>query len=192
MEIDYKQGCGDIQSVPVTVGYGNLIKPETFVAKGEQTVKKDDFYLYALDAFRPAESMIKMVPSDKMDWKPAQNFMTMGELLCHLGDGIGTMLACLVNNDWPQPEDQGGMPSCNAEEALARLEKDKSRLRDVLSSMTDEEFAEKIATTPWGANGKLEKMALDFREHFTNHKMQLFTYLKLLGLPVNTQTLYMG
>ena len=33
-------------------------------------------------------------------------------------------------------------------------------------------------------------MGFDFREHFTNHKMQLFTYLKMLGLPVNTNTLY--
>jgi len=35
-------------------------------------------------------------------------------------------------------------------------------------------------------------MALDFRDHFVHHKMQLFTYLKLLGFPVNTETLYMG
>jgi hypothetical protein len=40
--------------------------------------------------------------------------------------------------------------------------------------------------------GKMERMSLTFREHFTNHKMQLFTYLKLLGLPVNTGTLYSG
>ena len=38
----------------------------------------------------------------------------------------------------------------------------------------------------------MERMAVLFREHFTNHKMQLFTYLKLLGLPVNTETLYGG
>jgi hypothetical protein len=36
----------------------------------------------------------------------------------------------------------------------------------------------------------MEPMAIHFLEHFNNHKMQLFTYLKLLGLPVNTQTLY--
>jgi hypothetical protein len=38
----------------------------------------------------------------------------------------------------------------------------------------------------------MEAMALTFREHFTNHKMQLFTYLKLLGLSVDTGTLYSG
>jgi hypothetical protein len=38
----------------------------------------------------------------------------------------------------------------------------------------------------------MERMAISFREHFTNHKMQLFTYLKLLGFPVDTGTLYFG
>jgi hypothetical protein len=49
-----------------------------------------------------------------------------------------------------------------------------------------------VVSTPWGWSGKLERMLVLFREHFTNHKMQLFTYLKLLGLPVNTETLYGG
>ena len=37
---------------------------------------------------------------------------------------------------------------------------------------------------------KLEIMMVAFLGHFYNHKMQLFTYLKLLGLPVNTESLY--
>ncbi len=55
-----------------------------------------------------------------------------------------------------------------------------------------EDFANKVVSVPWGWQSKMEQMALDFREHFIHHKMQLFTYLKLLGLPVNTSTLYFG
>jgi hypothetical protein len=33
-------------------------------------MKRDDYYQYALSAFRPAESMLKMIPADKLDWKP--------------------------------------------------------------------------------------------------------------------------
>jgi len=36
----------------------------------------------------------------------------------------------------------------------------------------------------------MEIMGVSFLGHFDNHKMQLFIYLKLLGLPVNTETLY--
>ncbi len=159
-------------------------------------MKKDQFCEYALNAFRPAESMLKMVPADKLDWKPGPGFMTLGQLICHLGSGIGEELRMLVNNSWPKPEDMGGamhqMPSCGVAEALAKLEKDKETLREILAGVTEEEFAGKIVSTPWGMKGTLEIMALEFKEHFVNHKMQLFLYLKLLGFPVNTETLYMG
>ena len=158
-------------------------------------MKKDEFYEYSLAAFRPAESLLKMVPADKLDWKPGPTFMTLGQLICHLSTGIGTELKMLINNSWPKPEEmsaQGQMPSCGIKEALANIEKDKITLREVLAGVTEKDFATKIVSTPWGFQGNLEKMSLDFREHFVNHKMQLFTYLKLLGFAVNTETLYMG
>jgi hypothetical protein len=165
---------------------------------GAITMTKDEYYQYALDSYRPTESLLKMVPEDKLDWKPGPSFMTMGQLICHLTDGIGTELRMAITNSWPKPEEmseamkQGAMPTCKLQEALAKLEKDKTTLREVLSQVTEDEFANKIISVPWGWKSKMEKMALDFREHFTNHKMQLFTYLKLLGFPVNTETLYVG
>ena len=161
-------------------------------------MKKDEFCQYAFDSFKPAEAMLKMVPADKLDFKPGPNFMTLGQLICHLGDGIGGELRMAITNSWPKPEEMeaamkaGAMPSCDVPEALAKLEKDKATLREVLSGITEEDFANKVISVPWGWQSKMERMALDFREHFINHKMQLFTYLKLLGFPVNTQTLYFG
>jgi hypothetical protein len=163
---------------------------------GETIVKKDEYYQYSLDAFRPAESLLKMVPSDKLDWQPGPSFMTMGQLICHLGDGIGAELRMAINNSWPKMEEMTAamkqMPSCNVQEALAKLEKDKTTLKEVLAGVSEEDFASKIIEVPWGWKSKMEKMSLDFREHFVNHKMQLFTYLKLLGFTVNTEKLYFG
>jgi hypothetical protein len=161
-------------------------------------MKKDEYYQYAIDSFRPAESLIKMVPADKLDWKPGPAFMSLGQLIHHISSGIGSELRMLISNSWPNPGEieesmkLNGMPSCSVQEALERLEKDKSTLREVLSEISEEDFANKIVSVPWGWKSPLEKMALDFREHFINHKMQLFTYLKLLGFPVNTNTLYFG
>ena len=161
-------------------------------------MKKDQFYQYVLDAFRPAESMLKMVPADKLDWKPAPNFMSLGQLICHLSDGVSGELRMALTNSWPKLEEiseamkKGEMPSCSVQDALAKLEKDKTALREVLASVTEEDFASKELSVPWGWKSNMEKMALDFREHFVNHKMQLFAYLKLLGFPVNTETLYFG
>ena len=159
-------------------------------------MKKDEFYQYTMEAFRPAESMLKMVPADKLDWKPGRNFMSLGQLICHLGDGIGMELRMSIANSWPKPEEMTeamkNMPSCSVDEEVAKLEKDKTNLRELLASVTEEDFANKIVSVPWGWEANIEKMALNFRDHFVHHKMQLFLYLKLLGFPVNTETLYLG
>ena len=159
-------------------------------------MKKDEYFQYVLDCYKPAEKMLKMVPADKLDWKPSPTFLSTGQLICHLAGGIGAELDMMLKNAWPEMGDiaEGlkNMPSCSVQEALAKLEKDKSVLREVLAGVTERDFANKIVSVPWGWKSKLELMALNFRDHFVNHKMQLFTYLKLLGLPVNTETLYFG
>jgi len=159
-------------------------------------VKKDEYFQYALEAYKPAATMMKMIPADKLDWKPGPTFMSMGHLIYHLSDGIGTELRMLVNNSWPNPENMAELmkqtPTCTVPEALEKLEKDKATLGEVLAGVTEEDFTNKIVSVPWGWQSPLEKMALNFRDHFVHHKMQLFLYLKLLGLPVNTETLYFG
>ena len=123
---------------------------------------KDEYYQFALDSYRPAESMLKMVPADKLEWNPGPTFMTMGQLICHLSGGIGSELRMLVTGNWPAPEEmekamkQGGMPTCNVQEARAGLEKDKAVLREVLSGVSEEDFANKIVSVPWGWKSKME------------------------------------
>jgi hypothetical protein len=158
---------------------------------------KNDFYELVMEAYKPAETLIRMVPEDKLEWRPAPGFMSIGQLIDHLTEPFGEGLRCLITNQWPFTPEQmeegmklENIPSCSVQKALEKLEKDKAALREVLDSLTEEEFAGKAVSAPWGWKGKLEIMAVLFREHFTNHKMQLFTYLKLLGLPVNTATLY--
>jgi hypothetical protein len=135
-----------------------------------------------MEAYRPAETLIKMVPADKLEWRPKPNFMSLGQAICHLGEGMGDGLRCLYTGQWPYTPEQmeAGMklenvPSCTVAEALNKLEKDKATLREVLAAISEEDFTHKEVSTPWGWQGKMERMAIFFREHFTNHKVQLFT-----------------
>ena len=161
---------------------------------------KSEFYECVMDAYRPAKALIGMVPADKLEWRPKPNFMSFGQLICHVAGGTGGDLRCLFTGDWPpmSPEKMVEMmklenlPSCGVEEALSKLEEDKAILREFLDNISDDEFANKAVSTPWGTQGKMERMSIAFLEHFVNHKMQLFLYLKLLGLPVDTGTLYFG
>jgi hypothetical protein len=157
---------------------------------------KNEFYEVVMQNYGPAQKLIGMVPADKVNWRPGPTFMSVGQLICHLSDGLGGGFEMLLSGKWPSTEEmEEGMklenlPSCSPQEALGKLEKDKKVLRQVLHGMSEEDFTNKVVSVPWGWKAKMERMGIGFLEHFTNHKMQLFTYLKLLGLPVNTETLY--
>ena len=157
---------------------------------------KSEFYKFAMESVRPAEKLIGMVPADKLDWKPGPTFMSLGQLVCHLSDGLGGGFETLLSAKWPSPEEMEAgmklenMPSCGVQEALGKLEKDKKVLRTALDGISEADFTNRVVSVPWGWKAKLEILGLSFLGHFNNHKMQLFTYLKLLGLPVNTETLY--
>ena len=157
---------------------------------------KNEFYEAVMESYRPAEKLISMVPADKLTWRPGPTFMNAGQVIYHLSLGVGTGLEWLLGGQLPSMEEVGermkleNLPSCSPQEALDKLEKDKQTLRQVLEGLTEMDFTNKVVSAPWGVRAKVERMAIGFLEHFTNHKMQLFTYLKLLGLPVDTQTLY--
>ena len=157
---------------------------------------KNEYYEVVMENYRPTETLIGMVPADKLDWRPGPTFMSVGQVLCHLSDGFGGGFDMLLSGKWPSMEEMGegmkleNLPSCSPREALEKLEKDKKILRQVLDGVSEEDFTNKVVSVPWGVTAKMEGMAIYFLVHFTNHKMQLFTYLKLLGLPVNTETLY--
>jgi hypothetical protein len=152
---------------------------------------KSEYYEVVLDNYRPARTLIAMIPADKLNWKPGPTFMSMGQLICHLSDGLGGGFEMMLSGKWPSMKemDEGmkleNLPSCTIQEAIDRLEKDKKLLHEVLGRVSETDFTNRVVTVPWGMTAKLERMAISFLEHFGNHKMQLFTYL-----PVNTGTLY--
>ena len=159
---------------------------------------KNEFYDAVMDTYRPAAKLISMVPADKLDWRPGPTFMNLGQLILHLSLGLGEALELTTSGKWPSMQEMEAqmklenLPSCGVQEALEKLEKDKKVVRAVLDGVSEADFTNRVVSVPWGWKAKIERMALSFLEHFTNHKMQLFTYLKLLGQPVNTETLYFG
>ena len=159
---------------------------------------KNEYCEMVLQSMGPAEKLIGMVPADKLNWKPGPMFMSAGQVLCHLSEGVGGGLESLASGKWPSMEEMEAgmklenMPSCGVQEALSRLTKDKAVLRATLDGMSENDFTNRVVSVPWGWKGKFEILSVSFLGHFNNHKMQLFTYLKLLGLPVNTETLYGG
>lgn len=161
-------------------------------------MKKQDFFKMMQTTQAPLKGMIEMVPGDKLDWRPADNFMSIGQLLKHLSENWG-FVKMMVKNEFPDmtPEKMEesmkleNLPSYTPEEALTSMEKDLADTIAFLENeVTDDDFLNKVIVAPWGFKGETWKAVLMAKEHLVNHKMQLHCYLKLLGLPVNTATLY--
>ena len=151
------------------------------------------------------DALFDLVDEDRLDWKPStgSNWMTVAQLLHHLTEACGTAMRGFVTGDW-------GMPTAEemtAEELLAPAEKlpaissvaeakqllaeDKKLALDMLAQCSEEQLDNKQVTAPWNPN----PMTLGYRllqmvGHLSQHKSQLFYYLKLQGKPVHTGHLW--
>ncbi len=161
-------------------------------------MNKNDFIEQMRLTQRPLMRMVEMVPDDRLNWAPAGGFMTLAQLMKHL-TANWCIIRMMVTEDWPSgsPEEMAeamkleNLPSCNKAEALAEMQKDLGdAVAYVEKEISNEDFFSRKVSAPWNWTGEIWKAVLMAKDHQANHKMQLHLYLKLLGLPVNTQTLY--
>lgn len=147
---------------------------------------------------KPIQHLIRKAASTDLNWRPRDDMMSTGQVMYHLSEGIAEGLRCLQTGQWPFSQDTM-LPTldqiktvASAEEALSALEKDRVEIEKLLDQLTDQEFATKHVDTPWGMSGSFWRVAFSFVEHWKMHKMQLFLYLRIQGLPLNTADLYVG
>jgi len=156
------------------------------------------FVEYAESIYRPSAKLISLAPANKLDWKPGKgNYMTLGQLLHHLAMCPGAFVAA-VNNAFPPAEAfqkfvEEDLKNTKGPDVAGReLSRGWDEARAAVSRVSDADFLGKTVAVPWGPPTPLWRTCLGMADHWVNHKYQLFFYPKLLGLPVNTMTLYVG
>ncbi len=158
---------------------------------------KDVLLQHAEGINRVTDTLIRISPADKLGWKPAPTSLSVGQLLHHLGTcpGVITMAA---DNAFPTAEqlrkviEEEFKHSDDPSTAAKRLADNFAVARTQLSGLSDADLLQRMVTPPYGGPVPLAASLLFAIQHQTNHTMQLFQYLKILGLPVNTETLYFG
>ena len=154
------------------------------------------------------EGLLDLVEDDSLDWKPCaeNNWMTAGQLLRHITDACGAAIRGFVTGDWGLPEgvEFSDLPP---EEMLPPAEKlptiervarakellamDKKLALDMLAQCDESALANNIANAPWDSSEMvLGHRLLQMIDHLSQHKSQLFYYLKLQGKPVHTGHLW--
>ena len=158
--------------------------------------------------YKVTDGLFDLVDGDRLDWKPSteNNWMTMGQLLMHLTSACGAPIRGFVTGDWGIPEGLDvedlspeemlppaeKLPTVGSlTEAKELLAKDRQLALDMLAECDEDKLANQTASAPWDPT----EMVLGYRlfqmvAHLSQHKSQLFYYLKLQGKPVNTGHLW--
>ena len=157
-----------------------------------------EFAEYAEAIHRPSAKLISLAPASKPDWKPGPgNIMSLGQLLHHLSTCPGGLVMA-INNAFP-PRDvfqkfiQEDLKNTKTPEIAGReLSRGWDEAKAALAGINPTDFQGRMVSVPWAPPMPMWRTCLGMAEHWLNHKYQLFFYLKLLGEPVNTMTLYAG
>lgn len=154
-------------------------------------------------AYHAVDGLVDLCDDKSLGWKPASgsNWMTVGQLLHHLGDAGGTCIAGFVTGKWPMPENatmEDMLPPAEklpAVETVAEAKKliaaDKALALRMIVEAGEKDLSSKKLAAPWDPTPRLlGDQCLHMVNHLATHKAQLFYYLKLQGKPVHTGHLY--
>ncbi len=153
--------------------------------------------------YGPALGMLDLLDDGELGWTPStgSNWMSTGQLLMHLTSACGHCCRGFMTGDWGMPEDMSPedmLPSADkmpAAESVARarelLESDKALALAMVAEAGETDLAGKMVAAPWNPTPMpLGQQFLHMVNHLAAHKSQLFYYLKLMGKPVHTGTLW--
>jgi hypothetical protein len=163
------------------------------------------FTKHIVDATR---GLIGKTPGDKLSWRPDQSFLKLSAVLHHVSNAVGSQLRDVMNDGWEYRSEEGGgddggssgLPPADAfpvvksvDEARKMIDADWKLFEERFAALDEDTFNRQVCKIPWMAPGTtLKEYMLLTTEHLSNHRMQLFMYLRLLGVKVDTSNLYYG
>ncbi|MDM7916201.1 MAG: DinB family protein [Candidatus Eisenbacteria bacterium] len=162
----------------------------------------------ATDAYDVTDRLFAMLEPADLSWKPpaGANWMTVGQLLRHCTEACGVPIRGFVTGDWGMPDGRKiedlppeemlpsaeRLPSVSSlEEAHRLLAADRAVTLRSLDEVGESDLTAKKMAPPWGGPERtLFEHCCHMVAHLTQHKGQLFYYLKLMGRNVGTEHLW--
>ena len=144
-----------------------------------------------------AEHLLALIPENKLDWQPLPNSLRVCEVLGHLLECLAGFCATLyaLNPDslahFARLRDLPVNHCCGVEEARERISDYATSIREGFALLSNDDLVRRVPTVFVPEGEAVITILLGNLEHFINHKYQLFFYLKLLGVMVGTNDLYL-
>ena len=141
--------------------------------------------------------LIAQIPPERAPWvPPIPGAWSIAQLLGHLFDCLGGVCAVLYAT---YPAELAHFPALQTlpvniaatpQEAALRIALYRAHIAQGFAVLRDDDLADRIPTVFIEDGESVLTLLLGNLEHLVNHKYQLFTYLKLAGMPVGTPDLY--
>jgi uncharacterized damage-inducible protein DinB len=155
-----------------------------------------NYLTYFNEMVAPTEALFRMVPEDKLHWKPTEKSFTAAQLMTHMGEALQAYAGGIASGNW-------GFTSMRelfvrnrrtneltVDDAVELLRVNLEEFRRAIGALTDEEFDRGEIDSPQLGRVPRWRAAMLAVEHHVNHKAELFMYLKSIGSQVNTGHLY--
>jgi len=143
------------------------------------------------------EHLIGRLPADCLDWAPpVQGTWPVGLVVGHLLDCLAgfcaVMIACEPERlrHFAKLRDLPVNHLCPPSEGIRRIAIYRTHIDEGFALLDHARLGERVPTVFVPEGETVLTLLLGNLEHLINHKHQLFTYLKLMGVNVTSQDLY--
>jgi uncharacterized damage-inducible protein DinB len=130
--------------------------------------------------------LLKLVPNDKLEWRPHEKARTLGQLAAHIAGvqpGVASMLQSETAEVSSVPPDK---TPASAEELVATFDEGLIAARQSLDGMTDADLMSNWSLVhdgrPIFTAPKIGVVRMIVLNHLYHHRGQLSTYLRTLGV----------
>lgn len=157
-----------------------------------------DYLAYFKGVIPPTEALFRLIPHDKLNWKPVERSLTTGQVMTHMAEAIHVYGNGIVTGVWGFTSVREVLvrnhstKALTVDEAVILLHTNFDEFTRKLRGLSDLEFDTGMVDTPQLGRVPRWQIAMFGLEHHLNHKAQLFMHLKILGVTVHTGTLYRG
>lgn len=159
---------------------------------------REEFLACATETYAGTRSVLRAVPADKIDYCPREGMLSIAKLIRHIASACAGPFKFVLEGNFPPPTGKGPMTPASelkgygsVDEALSHLDEDEKLLRSTVMGLSEEEFQTNQIQLPWApVKVPVWHLGLMMTDHLSGHRMQLFQYLRILGEPVDTYTLY--
>lgn len=144
-----------------------------------------------------ADRLVAAIPEDRIEWVPPYSqAWAVSTLLGHLLEclaGICAVLWAAAPERLAHFSELRGLPvnhDCGKEEARERMAIYSARIAEGFAAIGDRDLGRLLPTVFVSEGESVATLLLGNLEHLVNHKHQLFTYLRLMGVSVSSGDLY--